>query len=40
MEANFKALDFELSDDQVARIDDLDSDDGRIGPEPGTMNLS
>ena len=35
---NFTALDFELSDEQMARIDALDRDDGRIGPEPGSFN--
>ena len=35
---NFTALDFELSDDQMKRIDDLDSADGRMGPEPGSFN--
>ena len=35
---NFTALDFELSEDQMARIDDLDSADGRMGPEPGSFN--
>ena len=35
IEANFKALDFELSADQMARIDALDTPDGRIGPDPG-----
>lgn len=35
---NFSALDFELSDDQMKRIDDLDSAEGRMGPEPGEFN--
>ena len=35
---NFTALDFELSEDQMARIDDLDNADGRMGPEPGSFN--
>jgi len=35
---NFKALSFELSDDQMAKIDALDSKDGRMGPEPGSFN--
>ena len=34
IEANFKALSFTLSDEQMARIDALDSEDGRIGPDP------
>lgn len=38
IEGNFRALDFELSDDQMARIDALDDADGRIGPEPGKFN--
>ena len=36
--SNFQALDFELTDDQMKRIDDLDTDDGRMGPEPGEFN--
>ena len=35
---NFKALSFELSDEQMAKIDALDSKDGRMGPEPGNFN--
>ena len=38
IEANFKALDFELTDDQMKKIDDLDDPDGRMGPEPGKFN--
>ena len=38
IEANFEALDFELSDDQMSRIDALDSDDGRMGPHPAELN--
>ena len=38
IEANFKALDFELTDEQMKRIDDLDDPDGRMGPEPGKLN--
>ncbi len=34
IEANFKALSFELSEDQISRIDKLDSADGRMGPDP------
>ena len=37
IEANFRALDFELSADQMARIDALDDADGRLGPEPDTF---
>src|SRR5699024_704699 len=32
--ANFTALDFELTEDQMARIDALDEAGGRIGPDP------
>ena len=35
---NFKALSFELSDDQMARIDALDSADGRMGPDPAKFS--
>ncbi len=38
MEANFKAISIELTDDQMDRIDKLDSKDGRIGPNPGDFN--
>ncbi len=38
IEANFKALDFELSDEQMATIDALDDVGGRIGPDPGELN--
>ena len=38
IEANFKALDFELTDDQMKKIDDLDDPNGRMGPEPGKFN--
>ena len=37
IEANFATLSFELSDDQMGRIDALDQADGRIGPEPGNF---
>lgn len=33
---NFEVFDFELSGDQMARIDAMDSADGRIGPHPVT----
>jgi 2,5-diketo-D-gluconate reductase A len=36
--ANFEALDFELSDKQMARIDALDDADGRIGPDPSKFS--
>ena len=38
IEANFKAFDFELTDDQMAKIDALDDPDGRMGPEPSKLN--
>ena len=34
IEANFAALKFTLTDDQMARIDALDDPEGRIGPDP------
>jgi 2,5-diketo-D-gluconate reductase A len=35
---NFRIFDFELSDDQIDRIDDLDTgEDGRRGPHPDTF---
>ncbi|MBZ6377944.1 oxidoreductase [Pacificimonas flava] len=37
MQANFTALSFELSEEQMARIDELDDQNGRIGPEPGSF---
>ena len=36
--ANFRALDFELTPDQMARIDALDDPHGRIGPDPAELN--
>lgn len=38
IEANFKALDFELTDAQMKRIDDLDDAGGRMGPDPSDFN--
>ncbi len=38
IEANFKALSFELSEDQMARIDGLDDPKGRMGPNPAEFN--
>mgnify|MGYP000678112244 FL=1 len=35
---NYSALSFELSEEQMAKIDALDSEDGRMGPEPGNFN--
>lgn len=37
MEDNFRALSLTLTDEQMAQIDDLDRDDGRIGPDPRTF---
>jgi 2,5-diketo-D-gluconate reductase A len=37
IEANFAALSFELTDDQMARIDALDRADGRLGPNPANL---
>ena len=37
VEENFALFDFELSDDEVAQIDRLNSDE-RIGPDPDTFN--
>jgi len=37
MAANFAALSFELSDEQMARIDALDDPEGRKGPDPATF---
>ncbi|MFB0610864.1 aldo/keto reductase [Aurantiacibacter poecillastricola] len=34
IEANFAALDLELTEEQMAAIDALDSQDGRMGPDP------
>lgn len=38
IEANFQALYFELSDQQMDRIDALDDADGRMGPHPDEVN--
>lgn len=38
MEENFRALDFELTAEQMARIDELDDSDGRIGEHPNEVN--
>ncbi|WP_370189502.1 aldo/keto reductase [Qipengyuania sp.] len=38
IEQNFAALSFELSEEQMARIDALDTDDGRLGPDPANFN--
>lgn len=35
IEANFRALSFELTQEQMDAIDGLDSSDGRMGPNPG-----
>ena len=34
---NFRALEVNLSDEQMAAIDALDSDDGRMGPHPSSF---
>lgn len=36
--SNFAVFDFELSDADMAAIDALDSPEGRMGPDPETMN--
>lgn len=38
MEDNFKAVSFELADEQMAQIDELDDPEGRIGPDPAEFN--
>ncbi len=40
IEENFDVFDFELADDQIAAIDQLDDPGGRIGPDPSTFNGS
>jgi 2,5-diketo-D-gluconate reductase A len=37
IEENFRVFDFELSDDDMRAITQLDSADGRIGPDPSTF---
>jgi 2,5-diketo-D-gluconate reductase A len=37
IEENFRVFDFELSDDDMRAIGELDSSDGRIGPDPATF---
>jgi 2,5-diketo-D-gluconate reductase A len=37
IEENFRVFDFELSDDDMRAIAELDSEDGRIGPDPSTF---
>ena len=37
IEENFSVFDFELSDDDMRAIAQLDSEDGRIGPDPSTF---
>ncbi|TCD02289.1 aldo/keto reductase [Erythrobacteraceae bacterium CFH 75059] len=37
MKANFRALSFTLTDDQMERIDALDDPAGRIGPDPAAF---
>ncbi len=37
IEENFRIFDFELDDEDMRAIAALDSDDGRLGPDPATM---
>jgi 2,5-diketo-D-gluconate reductase A len=37
IEENFRIFDFELDDENMRAIAALDSDDGRLGPDPATM---
>jgi 2,5-diketo-D-gluconate reductase A len=39
LKENIGALDFRLDDDDMRRIDALDSPDGRIGPDPATATF-
>jgi 2,5-diketo-D-gluconate reductase A len=40
IEENFAIFDFELDDEQVARIDGLDrGEDGRTGPNPDSIAM-
>ena len=36
--SNFDVFDFELTDEQMERIDALSKDDGRLGPDPADFN--
>ncbi|MXP27460.1 aldo/keto reductase [Porphyrobacter algicida] len=38
IEANFEALAFSLTDEQMGKIDDLDDKGGRMGPDPSDMD--
>lgn len=38
IESNFRALDFDLTDAQMKRIDDLDDPEGRMGPDPSKFS--
>ena len=38
IQANYAALAFELSEDQMARIDALDDPGGRLGPDPSELD--
>ena len=38
IEANFRTLSFNLSADQMERVDALDKSDGRIGPDPADFS--
>lgn len=37
IEQNFKVFDFELGDDDIEAIEELDSPDGRMGPDPSRV---
>jgi 2,5-diketo-D-gluconate reductase A len=37
IEENFRVFDFKLTDDDMRTIGQLDSEDGRIGPDPSTF---
>ena len=39
LKENIGAIDFRLDDDDIRRIDALDSPDGRIGPDPATATF-
>ena len=40
IEENFKVFDFELGDDDIQAIDQLDSPDGRLGPDPSKVGAA